>query len=506
MQRLVWQLLFICFLGSTPARAEWRRAESPNFVLYGNLSESQLRQRILLLEDFDRLLRRLASSDRPSPKLHVYVVNGIGDLRVIHQVPDWSAGYYIATNDGIAAFIDGHEEGRGTEILFHEYTHHFMWQHMPNAYPTWYVEGFAEYFATVHFSGDHIDIGNYSRGRASSILDGDWLPMERVLNAGTDGLGTEASAAYYAQSWLLVHYFYSTPERQRALSRLLRATRSSRSGTEALQSAMGMTPDQLTQELRHYISGGQITYRQAPRASASAPPPIAVTIMPGSTGDMILYEAALRVGIAEENRQPYLQRIRTAAARYPGDPLAMRVLAHAELLYGDGASADHMLDTLLAANPNDADLMYLKGMRYLTLAEGDHPPEGAAASAREWFGRSSAADPTHYQAMIHYVESLRGPAAATEQSRDLLVRAAQLAPQVAPIALQAARVLIDRGEDDEALRLLNPIVANPHDRNLAAAAMELMQEAAEHRLNGAINAKSDDAPDPAPAEGPAQRE
>ena len=80
-------------IGAPPAHAEWRRAESPNFVLYGNLSESQLRERILLLEDFDRLLRRLASSNRPSPKLHVYVVNGIGDLRMIRPVNEGTAGY-----------------------------------------------------------------------------------------------------------------------------------------------------------------------------------------------------------------------------------------------------------------------------------------------------------------------------------------------------------------------------------------------------------------------------
>ena len=46
-------LLFLAAI-TTPARAEWRRAESPNFILYGTESESRLRERILLLEDIDR--------------------------------------------------------------------------------------------------------------------------------------------------------------------------------------------------------------------------------------------------------------------------------------------------------------------------------------------------------------------------------------------------------------------------------------------------------------------
>ena len=48
-------LFCLSWLSTAPANAAWRRAESPNFILYGNLSESDLRQRILRLEDYDRL-------------------------------------------------------------------------------------------------------------------------------------------------------------------------------------------------------------------------------------------------------------------------------------------------------------------------------------------------------------------------------------------------------------------------------------------------------------------
>ncbi len=481
------------FLPAT-AQAQWRRAESPNFIVYGNIGESQLRERVLLLEDFDRLLRMLASGDEErSPKLHIYIVNGIEDLRVIRPMPDGIAGYYIATDDGIAAFVDGRAERRGNETLLHEYTHHFMRQHMRGSYPLWYVEGFAEYFATVRFASRHIDIGDYSRGRAYQILSGQWLPMERVLSGGTAGLSREGLSAYYAQSWLLVHYFYSNPQRQQALARLLRASRGRSDARSALQAATGMTPEQLTDELRRYIRPGTISYRRAPRASADAPPAVTVTAMPRATGDMIIYEAALRVGILEENRQAYLQRIRTAAARHPNDPFAMRVLAHAELLYGDGDAADGLLDRLLASSPNDADLLYLKGMRYLVAARSDDPPEGAASSARSWFARARAADPNHYQAFARYVESLRGGAEfVSDEARDLLVEASRLAPQVASIALNTANVLIARGDYDEAIRLLAPLAVNPHDQGLADIARRLITQALERRMNEGGPARPDE--------------
>ena len=496
--------LFLAGLSVAPAHAQWHRAESPSFVVYSDGAQSRLRARVLLLEDFDRLLRMLAAGEEaPSPRLHVYIVGSIDDLRMIRPVADGIAGYYIATDDGIAAFVNGRAEGGGNEILLHEYTHHFMRQHMRNAYPAWYVEGFAEYFATVRFTSRRIEIGNYSRGRASQILDGQWLPMERLLSGGTAGLNSPAMSAFYAQSWLLVHYFYSTPERQQALARLLSGWRRGGDPVQALRAATGLTPDGLTAELRRYIRPGTIAYRYAPRGSVDAPPRVVITELPRSARDMILFDAALRVGIAEENRQPHLQRIRAAAARYPDDPLAMRVLAHAESFHGDGAAADRLLDRLLAAAPDDADLLYLKGMRLLVAAKSDEPPEGAAAAARGWFARARAADPNHFQALIRYVESLGADGEAmSDRSRDMLVQASRLAPQVPSIALNAANLLIARGDYDEAIELLEPLAANPHDQGLAEVARRLLDQAAERRQSGPARAWANDEekPDEEPAE------
>lgn len=482
MKTNAWRVLATLFLlawfGAAPARAEWRRAESPNFVVYGNLSESALRERVLLLEDFDQLLRTLtAGQEEPAPnKLHIYIVPGIEALRVVRQVPAGIAGFYTASEDGILAMVDGSQRDAGNEILFHEYTHHFMMQNSTLIYPAWFVEGFAEYFATVRFTSRKIDIGNYSRGRAASI-QGRWIPLERLLSAGPGGLTQEETGAYYAQSWLLVHYFHSTPERQAALNRLLTAVQG-RSPVEALQSATGLTPETLTRELRRYIAGGSIRYRQMERGSPAAPPAVAVTLLPRSADDLIFYEAALRTGVSDENGAAYLQRIRALAARYPDDPLAMRVLAHIELRFGDGAVADRLLDRLLAAAPNDAELLYLKGMRWLVAAQSDNPPEQAAATARTWFGRAQRADQNHYQTLYRYAESLRGERAfLAENTSNALVLAHQLAPQVYSITLNAASVLIARREHAHAVALLRPLVANPHDPELARVARGMIERA-----------------------------
>jgi hypothetical protein len=471
-------LIWLALLSAAPAKANWRRAESPNFILYGNLPETELRQRILRLEDYDHLLRTIvAVAEPPTPnKLHVYIVGNARDLRVIQQLPPGFSGFYTATLDGVAAFIDNSSESSGNEILFHEYAHHFMLQYRPNAYPAWYVEGFAEYFMTARFVGRRIDIGNYSPGRAYAIMERPWLPMDQVLYGVPQSLHGDAVGQFYAQAWITTHYFYSTPERQAMLSRYLVAARHDNRG--ALQAATGMDLTAFTQELRRYIGHGQIEFRRMIRPEGETPPPVTVATLPQGADDLLLYDAALLIGISDEQGHAYLPIIRAAAARHEGDPFAQRVLAHAELLYGDAAAADRLLDPLIAASPRDAELLYLKGMRYLVAAEREDDGEADARTARTWFGRAHQADANHYQTLFRYAQSLRREREyGSENNLNVLLLAHQLAPQVAAITMNAAALLIGRGDQALAVPLLRPLAGDPHNASLARAAQQMIDQA-----------------------------
>jgi hypothetical protein len=478
MWRMIMGVIALVVATATPARAKWRRAESPNFVLTGDLPENALRERILLLEDFDRLLRILTpGEEQPAPaKLHVYLVSGHAALNVVRDLQAGLDGFYTASTDGIVAAVDVGGADEGNEILFHEYAHHFMMQNSTVIYPAWFVEGFAEYFETVRFGNRRIDIGNISRGWLYRLQHGTWLPMERVLSAGPQGLNEDGLDAYYAESWLLVHYFYSNPQRQAALNRLLAAQRR-QPPAEAVNAAMGMPPEGLARELRNYIAAGSLAYRQMVKPEV-APPPVTVTTLPASASALILYEAALRAGLPAARGPAYLQQIRTAAARYPDDPLAMRVLADIELRFGDGAVADRLLDRLLVASPNDAELLYLKGLRWLIAAQGTNPPPQAAATARQWFGRAQRADQNRFQTFYRYAQSLRGqPEYLSDNTSNALLLAHQLAPQVHGITMEAASVLIARHEYREAIALLTPLSSDPHNMSLAQAARDMIARA-----------------------------
>ena len=57
------------------------------------------------------------------------------------------------------------------QVLFHEYTHHFMFQHFSAAYPSWYVEGFAETAATIVMKPDgSFHLGNPPQYRSDAAV------------------------------------------------------------------------------------------------------------------------------------------------------------------------------------------------------------------------------------------------------------------------------------------------------------------------------------------------
>jgi hypothetical protein len=223
---------------------------------------------------------------------------------------------------------------------------------------------------------------------------------------------------------------------------------------------------------------------------------VTVTTLPAGANDLMLYEAALRIGLSEEKGREYLPLIRAAAARHEGDPFAQRVLAHAELRHGDAAVADRLLDALLAANPNDAELMYFKGMRFLVAAQRDDWDTNARA-ARTWFTRAHRADANHYQTLMRYAESMhRERDYVSENSSNILMLAHDLAPQVSSISINAAALLMARGEYAQAAALLRPLAADPHNAGLAQAARQLLQEALAGRPPGRTRRQ------PQPAEAP----
>ena len=94
------------------------------------MARDRLRERVVLLEEFDAFLRLLTgTADPPAPnKLRVYLVHGGLEMSLVAPVGPGVGGFYRASVEGVALVADEYTNSRQNEddTLLHEYAHHSL--------------------------------------------------------------------------------------------------------------------------------------------------------------------------------------------------------------------------------------------------------------------------------------------------------------------------------------------------------------------------------------------
>jgi len=471
-------------VATTPAHAEWRRAESEHFIVYGR-SDRAVREYASMLEDFDALLRRLHGrpKDETTPiKLPVYLVADLNQLRrVVPEARENTQGIYIPAPTEVFAIAvrggasDEFDTTRGDDTVMHEYVHHFMLRYYPSAYPAWLVEGYAEYYMTADLGSQRLIVGGYNKGRAYSLTAPgiSWLPMGDILSKRPGELGKWDTLTYYAQAWLLTHYILSDPERRKKLGDYLDAVREGQKAPDAWKAVYGDDMEGLRKKLQ--------TYMDHPLAAGALPrttpleAPMTVTVLPPSADELLLENQRLKLGVAKADQPKFLETIRTAAARYPDDRFAKLTRARAETLFGDRAAGEATLNALLVADPKDKDALVDLGESRLLAADDDkdHRKEILAEAGKQ-FARAFKVDPDDPRVLHGYAEA-KQMEPLTENMVNIRLRAMVLAPQVGHLRLDAARALIETKDYETARIVLTPLAGSPHGGGEAEAAQAMLK-------------------------------
>lgn len=212
--------------GMAHAASKWLRADTHNFIIYSNGDEKYLREFAEDVERFDAVLRNyiVVPEHNPPHRLTIYMVR---DSAVVARIIGSRnvAGFYSPQLEGSYAVANRTRSEQavaltGTEVLFHEYAHHYMFQNLSAAYPLWLQEGFAEYFSTVTFTKKgQSEVGKPAYHRAYGLLSGIKMPLKTVLTTQTySELGShEKIDAFYGRSWLLAHKLRSNDEGRKQL-------------------------------------------------------------------------------------------------------------------------------------------------------------------------------------------------------------------------------------------------------------------------------------------------
>lgn len=502
-------LVALTMFGAAPAKAEWFRAETAHFIVYGDVSERDIRAYAQRAERFDGLLRAYypITVDHEIPKLEIFLANGRRDM--LRAAPGISAsvgGYYTPNSPRIHAVVDLQSMG-GNTVLFHEYAHHFMFQMRSNAYPSWFIEGFAEYYSTADIRPDRIQFGRHNPGRMNSLTMGanSWARMEDVLTWRISPSGRYQGHFYYAQAWAMTHYFMSTPERTQMLGRYLAAVVGGQDSVSAMQAATGRTPEQLQSDIRRYL-GGSINYL-TPQIEIPQPE-VFISRLDANQAAVAWLELRLdRTPVVEstdeepelegksdaekarierekiEERQERAELITDSlaiATRLPEDRTTLLVRAKAQRLALDPAAALVTLQPLLSDNSTDAEALRVAAFAMLDQTGGASSEDAATLRRRAsgYLARSMDADPLEFQTYLGLNDVRRGQARyPTDNDISTLEVAYALAPQSFETRMRLGEAYIARGLSSEAVNVLTPVANSPHGSGYRLRARQMIAQA-----------------------------
>lgn len=513
-------MLALVTVGASPAHAEWLRAESQHFIVYGDTSEAALRRYVQKVERFDSLLRTYypRQLDHEIPKLEIFMAAGLDDLRRASPGLSSGVGGFYSPNSGrIFAVVDTDSE-MGDAVLFHEYGHHFMFQMMPASYPAWFVEGFAEYYATADVRPGKLEIGSYNPGRMNSLTEpaNSWPTLSDVLSWRIAASGRYRGADYYAFAWALTHYMLSDPARTQQLGRYLAAVVDGGDPVTAMQDATGRTAPQLQDDLRRYMMGRINAY--SPQITLPDAE-VQITRLPDVAARLIWMDLRLdrhAPGEDDDDEEPTTDRQREARTkyrearaalirdaldagpRYPGDRTALMVKARAERLSANPGAALATLQPLIGEGSSDAGALRIAGLASIDLAK----QQGEATArtpllrqAQAYLSRALDADPLDFRTYLALDSVRQGqPGYPSANDAVTLEIATQLAPQSFDGRMRYATVLMARNQPLDAIRMLAPVANSPHGGSSRVRARAMLETA--RRQAGLAPAADADAPPP----------
>ena len=472
MLRLLLPLLLL--LMPCAARAEWIEAISKHFAVYSQGSEAELRKAASDLERYDHLLRLMLKVPQDHPgRLKVYLMR---DMAAVQKTTGYGigtgiAGYYNASPYGSIAVGSRKDEGSvqtgltGRVILFHEYAHHLMLQHFAAAYPMWYVEGFAEYYGTTTILPNGYEVGHMApHRRASFKVDGNWLPLKKLLTARNYKDIDYRADLLYAEGWLLVHYLADNEKRSGQLGKYLALINAGSDHKPAMDAAFGPDAAELDRELRSYSKKQRL---EALRITFPAIETGAIEVRQVSAARSALMEQEIELGrgIFAKDAAEFAARVREKARPFPDDPDALALLAEAERMAGNRASASAAAERWLAVRPGEPRAMMLKGKLAIEGLDADGSKDAAARrTARKWIEdarKAAPADPLIMEALYDSYSGESGLPPARGQNA--LYRAMELVPQDQRLRLKVAADFERRGLIEAAIHAIRPAAFAAHD-------------------------------------------
>ena len=465
-------------LAPAEAAAEWRRLDSPNFIVIGDAGERDLRNIAVQFEGFRETLGRVLSAKVTATAVPTVVVVFPHDRAFTPYKPlyngkavDVGGVFYAGRDANYITLVNDGREGR-MRVLFHEYAH-LMISNVVMNLPTWLSEGLAEYYSTYDPSHDGREavIGRPVDSHLQRLADGRLLPLNELITVDRNSPlynEGERRSIFYAQSWALTHMLLlGEPARVNELSAFIRAVESGVSAPEAWRQAFG-TAD-LDRGLQQYIR--RLTFKAYRFKFPEGVARIDVAARPLPQPELSAFLAGLRI---RQLRVEDAEALAAAALQHDRvHPHANVAMAQVDIEKGDRNAAAERLTAIAAAD--DWFVRYAAGTTLTDTIES----ASDAPAARLDAARAHLAAVGRTREIPNALAGLArldvvSPKGATSETRAAIERARALAPGRDDYALLHARVLAELGEFALARNVLGPMMTPNFPEHVRATAKNWM--------------------------------
>lgn len=455
----------------TAAYAEWWEARSDHFIVFAEGKEADTKAFAERLERFDNALRYLQKLPigKPVPDAAKVTVYRFGDTFDIGRLAGGRsvAGFYIPRAARPVVFTPAKEERqlavreradpktllKPEVVLFHEYTHHFMLRNFNAAYPSWYVEGFAELNSTI----DLRDNGSFALGlpanhRSSELFRMDQVPVKRMLDPANRVDTIEEQLTKYSLGWLLIHNLTFSKSRSGQLLQYLKAVGAGENSLTAAERIFGDL-GKLNGELQKYKSSNLPAIEVVPPNYSA--PKIVLRKLTAAEEKTIRKEIQLSRGVSRSQARSIDRELAPIAAAEPKNYTAQILSAEAALDARNFAVATASANRALALKPNSVDALVYKARALFEAKEGD---AARFAEARSLLDKAMTIDPEDPRPLIETYNAWRKSGAAIPEDGAIALEAAfPLAAHDRTYRIILTRHLLEQKRYPAARQVLAPL-------------------------------------------------
>ena len=405
--------ILVAFAPNTLTAADqWVKLATPHFELYTTAGEKKGREAILYFEQVRSFFLEASASKRAN-EFPIRIVAFRGEKQYQpYRFNTFAFAYYArGRNRDYIVMQDIVSEHYPAAI--HEYTHMII-EHTGLKPPPWLNEGMAELYSTLTPVGKKAAVGDIIPGRAQTLLNNKWIPLDALTSADRQSpLYNESNRAgmFYAESWALTHMLFFAPDYRPNFAKFVVAASSGKTMDEACQAVFGKRLTEVETGLRQYLRGERF-YRVVfdIKLEKSAEDPDVSEASPFESG-MVLADLLALTNKTKEALSAYQQLARD--------------------------------------NPDKPDVE--ESLGYLAWQSGDHD------AARGHFARALATGTKNAQMCFDYAMLSRSGADAVKNALPAFRQALDLKPDYAEARLQLGLMLVNTRDYPEAIAQLRQV-------------------------------------------------